>query len=705
MAKAHISFGKMESFTVNLNIETKSWTVTGSVLGLKFIEDKDVTQKFIQFCSDKHDKYGLAKDGSIIWKTETIQSIALEDEEGNPESEVAMEGDIQDKEGDLSTKKVQLSKHDSVEDSKQSKIQCNENLTEEENLLQTNSNSAVRKSSRLKNKEPKKFNNMEIEIEGDYNFNGIKSEIDEDQDFNGIKSEIDEDQDFNASCKNKEVLEGERNFECSYCKLIFITKAEHTSHNIDMHKNVSDDDIIPERTDLCCDLCNRQFLSGKQLKKHKQRHSSKKSVTCPLCKNKFYNEQSVKKHLKKIHQELRPCCFPCQSLFESESVFTKHKLQNICLKKNIASVQCKTCGKHFMSIKYLYTHKKLVHGLKVSICRFCTECFDKREDLSYHLETQHKTTTTCEGCRAIFETDLEFNKHLNDVHKDRVIRCSQCSDVFFKKRDFETHMEEHTNGSRFICAECGKGFIHKMSFNRHMISHSSMRPHQCESCGMCFKLPSTLRLHLRTHVQDKKYKCVSCDREFRSTEGLKNHKIKYHMTEEELKSYKNKIYTCDHCGKKTGQKHVHVRHVRSHTGEKPFECSECVKSFPTNSALNVHRKTHVDKNKLLCVTCGMSFWNKSHFNRHIDSKKHRCLVAKQKQDLNKQSSIQENAEQAKNTVIVLDNQNQNFTTEFGNNAASSLTCIIIPENFQNVHLENFETVGNNVDTIYLKSSE
>lgn len=42
----------METFTVRLNIELKSWAVTGSVLGRQFIEeDKDVTQKFIQFCS------------------------------------------------------------------------------------------------------------------------------------------------------------------------------------------------------------------------------------------------------------------------------------------------------------------------------------------------------------------------------------------------------------------------------------------------------------------------------------------------------------------------------------------------------------------------------------------------------------------------------------------------------------------------------
>ncbi|CAG2249798.1 PSMC6 [Mytilus edulis] len=122
----HKKYSKMETFTVRLNIELKSWAVTGSVFGRQFIEeDKDVTQKFIQFCSDK---YGLATDGSVTWKTETIQSIALEDEIGNSNSELAMEEDLEDKGKDLSIDKVIMSKNSM--DSQQANLQCNENLIE-----------------------------------------------------------------------------------------------------------------------------------------------------------------------------------------------------------------------------------------------------------------------------------------------------------------------------------------------------------------------------------------------------------------------------------------------------------------------------------------------------------------------------------------------------------------------------------------------
>ena len=61
---------------------------------------------------------------------------------------------------------------------------------------------------------------------------------------------------------------------------------------------------------------------------------------------------------------------------------------------------------------------------------------------------------------------------------------------------------------------------------------------------------------------------------------------------------KLKKYHCEICGKSFVNSTDLCRHIRTHTGERPFQCDRCSARFTQNSTLKRHYKT-VHKDAML----------------------------------------------------------------------------------------------------------
>ena len=72
--------------------------------------------------------------------------------------------------------------------------------------------------------------------------------------------------------------------------------------------------------------------------------------------------------------------------------------------------------------------------------------------------------------------------------------------------------------------------------------------------------------------------------------------------------------SCEHCGKCYSKKSKLERHMRIHTGERPYQCNACFKNFMNLDHLRQHLRTHTGF-KLLCI-CGSRYRNAEPLARH-----------------------------------------------------------------------------------------
>ncbi|XP_017771433.1 PREDICTED: zinc finger protein 236-like [Nicrophorus vespilloides] len=410
-------------------------------------------------------------------------------------------------------------------------------------------------------------------------------------------------------------------------------KCDQCSESYNIEDNYKIHMALHNKGPPSCPLCDRKFQRLASLKAHLHTHQIEETFNCNECLLEFDKEDDLNNHMMtKVHKgdvkevksdDLPYVCSFCSYLFNNADEYKEHvtlhikarrmnglkkiKRRNVNTNKNHPH-KCEHCEKSFPKICLLERHRRIHTGEKPFKCEICNRGFNQNGTLQIHLN-KHKghKPFECMFCSAKFSQRGNLRVHLEKTHTagapgEKVYKCTHCTCIFKKVSSLNGHVTKVHSGENNISVIIDQLKLLDQQSAPHKMAEEVKEPPK--------EVPKEVPKVGDPIVTGESYIKIADT----SIDGnVRRYLIKHR------KYGDHRWYICSHCSKEFKKPSDLIRHIRIHTREKPFKCTECDQTFAQKSTLKNHQNTHMQF-QLDCVICNKKFNSIRNLNVHL--KKH-----------------------------------------------------------------------------------